>query len=233
MSKPSQEALLELLEHEAFVQKILEVRKLSGPDGKHFWRYVLESPVIVALVTVILGSIATQIIVARFQEDAKKNEQMLQEHKQLLERQEEIIQRAYGLAGGCISDSQRLISFTQKTNEEESVSEPFKPAVRERRISILSKHYAQLDEWQVEGNKIALLIGHYFNQQSLQSWRQAQDSIDALLDCSDRIYRRYIGDPRAKTTPEAKPCKAEVDAVKVKLDILAASVQSSLGKPKG
>ena len=224
MSEPTKEALLELLEHEAVVEKILEIRKLSVRE-KSVWRHVSESPVIVALVTVIIGGIVTQLIVGKVQENTKLNEQALQDHRQLLERQEEIIQRAYGLAGSCISDSKRLISLTEPINEVESVSQPFQNAVKDRRISIVNKHYSQIDEWQVEGNKIGLLIGHYFSQQGLQNWRRSQESIDSLLDCSATVYRKYMEDPRQITAPGSNPCKAEVDVVKKKLDDLAASVQ--------
>jgi hypothetical protein len=224
MSEPTKESLLELLEHEAFVEKILEIRKISTPE-KTLWRYLSESPVIVALVTVIIGGIATQYIIGKVQENSKLNEQALQDHKQLLERQEEILQRAYGLAGSCISDAHRLISLTEPINEVESVSEPFQNAVKERRLSIWNMHYSQMDEWQIESNKIGLLIGHYFSQQGLQSWRRSQESIDNLLDCSITIYHKYKGDPRQTTEPGTNPCKTQFDDVKKKLDDLAASIQ--------
>lgn len=227
MIEPTKEALLELLEHEAFVEKILEIRNLSVRE-KPFWRHLSESPVIVALVTVILGGVVTQLIIGKVQDDAKRNEQALQDHRQLVQREEDIIQRAYGLAGSCISDSQRLISLTEQMNEVESVSIPFQNAVRDRRISILNEHYAQMDQWQIEGNKIALLIGHYFSQQGLQNWRQSQESIDSLLNCSFNVYQNYMYDPQKKTAPGTNPCKTEVEAVKKKLDDLATSVQISL-----
>src|SRR5258707_5663985 len=145
----------ELLQHEALVASILERRKSSSLERKRVWLQFLESRVIAALIatliTVVGGGIIGQLIITSVQEKAKKDEQSLQDHKQLLDRQEDIIQRAYSLAGNCISDSYRLISLTDQINEIESVSKPFQDAVRERRIAVLNKHYALLDEWQIEG----------------------------------------------------------------------------------
>lgn len=215
-----------------FVAKVVDVRKPSRADTKPRWLQILDSPAMVAFVTVILGGLITQLIIGKVQQTTKDNEQAAQERKQLLQRQEEIIQRAYSLAGGCISDAQRLISLTQQINEVESVSRPFQPAVAERRIAILNKHYAQLDEWQIESNRIGLLIGHYFGQQELPNWRQSQTSIDQLIECSVKVYQHYMEDPRGRTDPATNPCKNELEDVKKKLDALALAIQKNSIQPK-
>jgi K+-sensing histidine kinase KdpD len=213
------------------VTKIVDMRKpRTSSDEKSVWRHVLESPVMVALITVLVGGLLTQYIISRVQQTTKENEQAEQDHKQLLQRQEDIIQRAYGLAGACISDAHRLISLTEQINEVESVSKPFQPAVAERRLAILNKHYAQLDEWQIESNKIGLLIGHYFGPQVFQRWRQSQTSIDGLLECSASVYRNYMEDPRKRTAPETSPCSNQLNEVKDKLQTLATAFPATPSK---
>jgi hypothetical protein len=224
----------ELLQHETLVARILEIRKSSIPDErKQVWLLILESPVIAALIatliTVVIGGILGQRIINAAQEKAKNDEQSLQKQKQLLDRQEDIIQRAYSLAGNCISDSHRLISLTDQINEVESVSEPFRNAVRERRIAILNRHYALLDEWQIESNKIGLLISHYFNAQGLREWRECQKGIDDLLECSIKVYREYMEDPRKQNSSGVNPCQGRLDLMKTKLDELAATVERARG----
>lgn len=222
---PSDKALLK---HETLIARILEIRKLSKP----IWLQVLESNVvaamIVSLITVVVGGIIGNYIIASYQENARKAEQSLRDQKQLLDRQEDIIQRAYSLAGNCISDSHRLIDLTDQINEVESVTEDFKNAVRERRISVLNKHYALLDEWQIESNKIGLLISYYFNAQSQQDWRGAQVEIDALLECSINVYRQYMEDPR-KNSSGVSPCQDKLKEVKTKLDTLAGTIERARG----
>ena len=223
----------ELLQHEALVASILGLRKSSIPQRKPVWLQFLESRVIAALIatiiTVVGGGIIGRLIITSVQEKAKKDEQSLQDHKQLLDRQEDIIQRAYSLAGNCISDSYRLISLTDQINETESVSKPFQDAVRERRIAVLNKHYALLDEWQIEGNKIGLLISHSFNGLGSQEWRESQKGIDALLECSTQVYRQYMEDPRKRNVSGVNPCQDKLDIVRTKLDILAATIERARG----
>src|SRR5260221_448934 len=222
----------ELLRHETLVARILEILKSRVPDErKEVWLQILESRVIAALIatviTVVGGGIIGQLIITSFQVQAKKDEQSLQDHKQLVDRQEDTIQRAYTLAGSCISDSHRLISLTDQINEIETVSEPFRDAVRERRIAVLNKHYALLDEWQIESNKMGLLINHYFNAQGLEKWRQSQKGIDALLECSINVYRQYMEDPRKRNSSSLNPCQDKLDTVRTELDTLAGTIQQA------
>ena len=89
-----------LLRHEAF---IAEVEKLRAPEAaprdEPYWLQALKSPAVSALITVVVGGILGNIIVSRYQERQKSNEQAVAEYRQYLQKEEEIVRHAYDVLG--------------------------------------------------------------------------------------------------------------------------------------
>lgn len=221
-----------LTEQERFLLQLLArtlqlQHSTSERPTKPVWLQVLESNVAVALVTVVLGGIIGQLIVTSVQEKNKQDEQLLLEYKQDLDRQQDIVERAYGLVGQCISASQHLVELTYPINQVASVKKISQPQVMERRNSVAKRHTTLTEDWQIEGNKIGWLINYRFYNcpNLLPAWRKTQQSVDSLMTCSSNTYRKNFENPMA--TNDTNPCEPRIDEVESNLESFAQEVDLS------
>jgi hypothetical protein len=215
--------------HEAFVAKVVSLRKPSGIEhAKPVWLQALESSAVAALITVVLGGIFGQLIITTYQDNSKKNDQALAEYRQYLERQQSIVQQAYDLIGDCTFDSQTLISLTQPKFDLKNVKENQREDVAKQKRELLNKHNAIIEKWEKEKNKMGLLISyyHYGQPDVLKAWRGAQESVDGLLDCAIGNYHDFIEDPDA-TKGKGDICKDKMSGVETNLGALAATIDKS------
>ena len=96
-----------------------------SPDKNNcdYWRLFLDSKVLVALVTVLIGGLFGQCISASIQNSLKEREfqqawlkargdQALQSHKEYLDKEQQIVLQAYDLIGKCLTAGRDLIDLT-------------------------------------------------------------------------------------------------------------------------
>jgi len=213
-----------LLRQEAFYTEIL--RRRTSPSGTHeepIWHQILESKLLLTLVSVVLGGIVGKLIVSSYQDRAKRTALEVAEYRQFISKQQDVVQKTYDLLGEAVSDSQVLISLTQPVFEEKNIQPADRPDVRKQKKALLEEHQKLSLKWDAEKYKTGLLLEYYhFNHPAVVShWAASRDSVEKLMECSLRTYGTFLnGGGSAK--PDS--CRDEKTKVQADLDALAEAV---------
>lgn len=200
-------------------------------DTKPVWLEILISNTVAALVTVILGGIAGQLIVIRFQNKAKDREQSVIDYRQKVERQQDAIQHAYESVTKSIVTSNSLMQLTQPAFDLRAVPREDRENLKKQKREVIEKYNAASGEWQIEQEKIRLLFRYYYGVGALPAWRGVKDSVDRLRKCASKLYDDHRNDP-SKTTSEEEFCTGESSDVTTKLDSLIAELEKLKARPE-
>src|SRR5882724_3381633 len=227
MSDPNwTEALKELLQHEAFMAKVVGLRKAADENdiSPSFLR-LMESTGVTAIITIVLGSILAPIVITSIQNDRARNDQALAEYKQYLERQQDTVRNAYDLVGKILFASQGLVNITKPEFGVERSADP--QTLKKQKTEMVEKFNATYESWQVEEEKLGLLMSyyHYGQPNVLPAWRQTQRSVNEFIQCARDRYHAYQSDPEVVDQPDK--CQPKKDAVRSVIDVLAANIDSS------
>jgi uncharacterized membrane-anchored protein YhcB (DUF1043 family) len=215
--------------HEAFIAKVLEQRNKDAAkeDLNPSFLRLLESNGMVALITVVLGSILAPIVISSIQNNSARNDQALTEYKQYLERQQETVKGTYELVAKMINASQGLIDVTSPAYSLELAAEEDKATLKEQRVELVKKFNSTLETWKTEEEKLGLLMSYYYyGQQSvLPAWRNTQKAVNDFVQCAQKRYHDYREDPEVVDKPEE--CQPKREGVRSSLDTLAGSIETS------
>lgn len=213
-----------LLRQEAFYTEILRRRTPQAEAHKEpVWHQILESKLLLTLVSVVLGGIVGKLIVSSYQDRAKQTALEVAEYRQFISKQQDIVQKTYDLLGEAVSDSQVLLSLTQPVFEEKNIQPADRADVRKQKKALLEQHQKLSLKWDAEKYKTGLLLEYYhFNHPAVVShWASSRDSVEKLMQCSIYTYGKFInGGGSAK--PDS--CQHEKTKVQADLDALAEAV---------
>ncbi len=213
-----------LLRQEAFYTEILRRRTSPAETRKEpVWRQIIESKLVLTLVSVVLGGIVGKIIVSSYQDRAKQAALEVAEYRQFISRQQDVVQKTYDLLGEAVSDSQVLLSLTQPVFEEKNIQPADRADVRKQKKALLEQHQKLSLKWDAEKYKTGLLLEYYhFNHPAVVShWASSRDSVEKLMQCSLRTYGTFLnGGGSAK--PDS--CRDDKTKVQADLDALAEAV---------
>jgi len=187
------------------------------------WRLFLDSNVIVALVTVLIGGLFGQCISASIQNSLKEREfqqawlkargdQALQSHKEYLDKEQEVILHAYDLIGKCLTAGRDLIDLTDVAWALKGFRGGERQKVADARREMLNNYNAVIEKWDSEGNKIGLLMGYYHpgHPEVKTAWEDTQKSVNSYIECAGDWYQKYEQNP-LDTKGACKEKKDEVD----------------------
>jgi cell division protein FtsB len=213
-----------LLRQEAFYTEILRRRTLPTETHKEpVWRQILDSKLLLTLVSIVLGGIVGKLIVSSYQDRAKQAALEVAEYRQFISRQQDVVQKTYDLLGEAVSDSQVLLSLTQPVFEEKNIQPADRVDVHKQKKTLLEQHQKLSLKWDAEKYKTGLLLEYYhFNHPAVVShWASSRDSVEKLLQCSVHTYGTFLnGGGSAK--PDS--CLDEKTKVQADLDGLAEAV---------
>jgi hypothetical protein len=213
-----------LLEYEAFIKEVMAQREgaaKSGGPPKPVWQRFLETTGGTALITVLIGGIMGSIITGIIQINAKTRETLLTQatarnnqaqvaYKEYLDKELEIVNRAFDLVGSCISASEDVIAVTTPEYDPDTYTEPEnKKAVIKQQAEALGK-YNEIDEkWRSEENKIGLLMNYYHHGQSEvgTGWQRTQEEVTKYMKCANEIYLLHLKGP--VTEDKYKACEQQ------------------------
>lgn len=201
----------ELLEYEAFIKEVLARREGAGKGGqlKPVWQRFLETTGGTALITVLIGGIMGSIITGMIQISAKNREaqqarlmarynQAQVSYKEYLDKELEIVNRAFDLIGSCISASDDLISVTHAEFDlENQANKENKNAIIEQQQGVVGKFNETDQKWRIEEHKIGLLMSYYHHNQTevAAGWQHTQEEVGKYMDCAYSLYKiRLKGD---------------------------------------
>lgn len=198
----------------------------QNSESTPLWLRALESSVVTALITVILGGFVGQLIISSIQENSKQNDQVLADHRNYLERQQEIMKSTYDLVEECIFDSEALISLTGRPFQPDKIVPSQQEAVEKQRERRIEKHDEVIQKWQTERNKTGFLI-QYFNPEQtelLSRWDTLEKSTTEMMLCAEAVHKeadRRHDTTDSLTTTSCRDFNDKVGRVRVDLASLA------------
>jgi hypothetical protein len=144
---------------------------------------ILNSTVLTALITVLLGGVLSNYIIANYQEHAKEHARELADRKELLKQQEEAAIAAYQLLGDAQFHAADNLSLTKTNMQPKNEPDPVKKKLLiERREKIKSDVTDFMKRWTRQKYVTGMLLVGYFDDRSVQSaWNDAQSATDAML----------------------------------------------------
>lgn len=199
-----------LLKDEEFVAKILARQKppeSPKPPEKPGWQRFLETSGGTALITVLLGGMLGQLITWSFQQNQKEREfqqkwmeargaQALVSYKEYLDKEQELMRRAYDLIGNCVTASDNVIEL----KDAPEATNPKGVAQREALIEGFNKASV---EWDAESEKLELLISYYHKGQKdlMKDWRALREGVSDYRSCAAEELAEY----RNRKSPAVAP----------------------------
>jgi hypothetical protein len=178
-----------------------QMREKDNGEKRSLSQIFLESNVMVALITVLLGGIMGGCLTARYQESQKEREfnqswlssrgdQALSSFTDYLKGEQELVKRAYKLVGNCISVSDSLASQTGEAFRGEFGNNK---AVEDQKSRIRNSYNETRAQWISEREELALLMNYYHPKQPelLKSWRKVQDCVTQYLDWAETWQKSH------------------------------------------
>jgi hypothetical protein len=228
----------QLLQHEAFIKEILALRdgKTGGGSAKPAWQRFLETTGGAALITVLIGGIMGSVITGLIQLGAKNREaqqarltarynQGQVAYKEYLDKELEIVNRAFDLVGGCISASEDLVAMTTSSDyDPEQYQDQYKKNLEKQQMDSLNKYNEMDQKWRGEQHKLGLLMSYYHHGKPEvgTAWQAVQDAVNAQFKCTYDLYTTKLAD---KTIDEYKMCEGEKKRVLDGLSQLTRSLE--------
>jgi len=216
-----------LLRHEAFTAAVLRTRaQAKGEKRDSVLFRILESRLAGTLVTVLIGGLLVQWLLASYQEKAKQNAIDLAEYRQYISKQQEIVQGTYDLVGQVAFGGQLLLSLTQPKFQLINVPPRGRETLSKQRAGLIAKHNELVQEWQRRRYKTGALLSyyHYGRKDIAPAWLEVQNRLDELLECSNKVYTGYLESPK-RAMPEAELCRDERQKLTTDLGKLGESLE--------
>lgn len=175
---------------------------------------ILNSSVLVALVTVVLGGIGGNYILHEYQERSKEKELALDDHKELVKRQEEVAINAFQLLG----DAQYFAIALNKVagSPPLTVLQPAQRELQEKNnVSIWSRSTGFLERWEKEKTSTGMRLSYFYEGNDVRdAWTQVKDAGDQMLSSAvNRVQMREASPVAAltQTSPQAGAEKQKFD----------------------
>src|SRR5216684_5902799 len=127
---------------------------------------VLNSTVLATLVTVVIGGIGGNYIVHGYQERSKQQERELDDHKELLKRQEEVAVTAFQLLGDAQYFGKALRELAKPAAPAPGLTPAQIESVQKRNALIGDRANDFLERWEKEKTSTGMRL-LYFNDDSV------------------------------------------------------------------
>src|SRR5437773_1623947 len=105
---------------------------------KPIWLEILTSNTAAALVTVLIGGIVGQLLLACYQNKIKQREQSVIDYQRKVERQQDTMQHAFELVAKSIVSSDNLMQLTQPRFDVNSRVKEDQESMRKQKWEIVN-----------------------------------------------------------------------------------------------
>lgn len=171
----------------------------KGPD-KPRWLQVLESAVVASLVTVTLGSIAGNLLVARYQKREERRAAEAAELSARLDKRGSVVDSTYALLADGGDAARLLVDLTEPDWQPGSKKEgPDRERVKEERKAMVRAISDFTRRWQKEKYTTGSLLSYYYDDDPdvRKGWRRCVETLDTLRRNANDVYQDY----ESKTVP--------------------------------
>lgn len=218
---PKEEALLR---RELLIERVGRLYEARSAKPKAWWREAINSSLTTTLITVVIGGIIGQCILASYQERQKRADMAQEQYRLYLQRQQDIIQQALDLVGLADFDAETLMQLTHPESDPNSVSDPSeRKRIREQRAALLQNHTENLKKWNTGRRQMSLLLTYYnYGRTDIKTaWDATDDSTTGLLNCAQKNLSDYLAHR------QTAGCTKEEAAVDVALSNLSNAFERS------
>jgi len=164
---------------------------------------ILNSTVLATLVTVVIGGIGGNYIVHGYQERSKQQERELDDHKELLKRQEEVAVNAFQLLG----DAQYFGIALRKLASQQPPpgGTPAQLESYHKQNELMFEHANDfLERWEKEKTSTGMRL-LYFNDDTVgAAWTHVKDAGDEMLRSALTLVQIRMTNPAAPQ-PQSRP----------------------------
>jgi hypothetical protein len=207
------------LQHEAYINKILEIRQPAKPGPTRWWQGFLNTAGGAALITIVIGGLFGGWISHMFQAGAKEREfqqswlkargdQAMLAYKDFVEKRSNLVTELYGRIGSSVSASEDLVSLSKSDfSVKPELDVETKNALKEYRKLIADKFETAEAEWRKDRDRLGLLMDYYHPEQPavLAAWTTVKDSMTTYMNCSKKWHDEHpIDDNTAAACPSEK-----------------------------
>jgi hypothetical protein len=187
-------------------------------EPKGIAEHLLNSSVVVALITTLVGGIAAQYVVSRYQAAEKQREREIAAYSQQIVKQQDAVQHAYDLLGAQISSAEDLIAMTSRHFDTTGLTGRSLELLTKQREEMMTRYNTLGRAWRAETLKTGMLLtyNHKNPGDVTAAWNAGMKGVEAFQSCADDHYRRYLDNPKV-TSDDGKTCAKERDEVDAKL----------------
>jgi hypothetical protein len=213
-----------VLRHEALIAEVIRVRDENRPEkfASPTFISILGTSGFTAFITVILGGVIGQLIISSAQTSRARTERNIAEYTQHLKNQQDTVSAAYGLIGKVFHASDTKISLTKGENSLDSVIEEDRELRKKEIIERQKKADAAIDEWDLEHERLGLLIRYYNPGQTevLEAWRDTEECVDQYINCALECERmKFIN--QSITDGKYNQCKTMKETARKSMNVMA------------
>lgn len=209
----------------------------SSGGAKPGWQRFLESSGGTALITVLLGGMAGQLITCSVQNRTREREfeqawmksrgdQALQAYKEYVVGEQKIVERAYELIGHCISAGEEMIMTTRPEFNPVHYPEHLRPVLEQQLIDMRSQWNVVDSKWRSEGQKLGLLMSYYHHGHAgvERAWDDVQKTTTNYFACARQWN---VDKPRSTAEDANAACAPQKSALLGSLTELKQSLEKA------
>lgn len=155
---------------------------------------LLNSTVVVALVTVGVGGAIGNILFAKYQEGVNRRALENADAKTRIAQRGTSIEAAYELLSEGGQRAADLVDLTSLENQTINVDKKDLPKLEKQRTSVIDEDNAFNRKWNRERFTTRFRLSYYFHEHPpvKASWDRCVEALDALRDSADEIYQKYL-----------------------------------------
>ena len=186
-------------------------RRARGDRQPALWRALLESKVLVALVTVLLGGWVGSCITASIQEESRKREQALLAYEKHLGEGLQLIKEAYSELGRLVAAAENLIVMTGPAWDPDLFSGELKQSQLNDHILKLRREYNEADaQWRRQQRTLGWRLGYYYGDlpEVQTRWSELLEGAEAFQLCAVEWNRNHFAPAEIEGA-----CRSEGDAL--------------------
>lgn len=206
-SRPPRPEELPQLVAQAVAVEYLKYRDAAErkPDEKKpTWLKLSDSAGFVALITVVLGTIAGGYLTTKFQEHAKKREEAVAQarldsdrklaaFKEHLDRERTVVTEMFSTLGKFVDASRDLTTLSRKEFCEDCPHAALSKDTVAKKKEVVKRYEQATIEWNANRLRLGMLLQleHNSDETLLARWRETCDAAEAYAECADRWRTKH------------------------------------------
>jgi hypothetical protein len=225
----------ETLRREALIEKVGRLYAARHSAPKSWWSELFNSTLMTTLITVVIGGIIGQWILAGYQERKKRSDLAQEQYRLYIQRQQDVIQQALDLVGNADFDAEMLLQLAKPESDPSNFSDPFeRKRISNQRAALLQSHTDNVKKWNTGRRQMLVLLTYYnYGRADIRdAWVATEASTTGLINCAENNFAQYL----ARKPLAQKPCskgQSDIDASLSKLsDAFERSRQYSWQTPE-